>query len=48
MEESSFVIQIEEMLENSKLIKTEKFEIPEFVQKKKFDSVRDILNRFYD
>jgi hypothetical protein len=31
MEESSFVIQIEEMLENSKLIKIEKFEIPEFV-----------------
>ncbi len=48
MEESTFIMQIEELLENAKMIKSEKFEIPSFIMHKKNETLRDILNKFYD
>ena len=48
MEESSFILQIEELLENSKEIKTEEFKIPRFIFNKKKEIVREIAGKFYD
>ena len=48
MEEASFIIQIEELLENSKLVKIESFDIPEFIFHKKCDNIREVLNRIYE
>jgi hypothetical protein len=47
-DEKAFVLQIEDLLENSRLIKRETLNLPEFIYSQRPEQFKDLLSGFYD